>query len=68
MEYFLRIVEEPSRPQTEITIDASKLKFFNTKVKIRDYARLSFVEYQKLCAEDRSSILKLYYPEMCKKF
>ena len=44
---FLRIVEEPSQPQVEMQIDASKLKFFNTRVKIWDYDRLSFSDYQK---------------------
>ena len=68
MEDFLRIVEEPPQPQVEIQIDASKVKFFNTKAKIWDYAPLSFSDYHKLSMEDRSSTLKAYYAEMCKRF
>ena len=44
MEEYLKMVEEQSQPHVEIQIDASKLKFLNTKVKIWDYARLSFSE------------------------
>ena len=56
MEDFLRIVEEPSQPQVEIQIDALKRKCLNTKVKIWEYARLSFSDFQKLSVEDHSFI------------
>ena len=45
------MLEKPFQPQVEIQIDASKLKFFNTKVKIWDYAGLSFSDYLKLFCE-----------------
>ena len=69
MEDFLKIVEEPShQQQQQVDINAARLKFFNTKVKIWDFVGLSFSDYQKLSVEDRSSILKSYYAEMCKRF
>ena len=66
MDDFLKLVKKPSEDQIEI--DASRLKFFSSKVKIWDFARLSFTDYQKLSVEDRSFILKSYYAEICSRF
>ena len=60
MERFLSLVEEPSQ-QEEVQIDKENLKQFLRKVKVWDYARLSFTDYQKFSVDDRSSILKNCY-------
>ena len=62
----MEIVEKPST--VEVNIDAEKLKFFNTKLKVWDYAKISFSDYQKLVIDNRSSILKSYYRDMCKNY
>ena len=49
MEQFLRIVEEPSSSaSTEVSIDADRLKFFNSKMKTWDYAKISADDFHKL--------------------
>ena len=59
MEKLLKIVEKPS--STELAIDAGRLKFFNSKLKIWDYTKISIREFQKLLFDDRSNILKKFY-------
>lgn len=68
MEDFLRIVEETLTTLSAFNIDAEKLKFFNTKLKIWDYSGLSFADYQKLLIDKRSSILRKCYSDMCKRY
>ena len=62
----MEIVEKPST--VEVNIDAEKLKFFNAKLKVWDYAKISFSDYQKLSIENRFSILKNYYHDICKNY
>lgn len=62
MEEFLRIIEKPS--SSEIKIDSDRLKIFNKKLKIWDYANVFFEEYQKLSLGDQLPILRNYYSEM----
>ena len=50
----------------DVNIDAEKLKFFTAKVKIWDDAKISLSECQRLSADDRSSILRIYYQDMSK--
>ena len=66
MEEFLKIVKEPS--SNEVVIDADKLKFFNSQLKVWEYAKISAAEFQKLSFDDRSSILKKYYVDMSAKY
>ena len=67
MEQLLKIVEEPT-PANEVEIDAEKLKFYNSQLKVWDYAKISAVEFQKLSFDDRSNILKKYYVDMTAKY
>ena len=66
MEEFLKIVEKPS--SSEIDIESDRLKFFNTKLKIWDYANVSFEEQQKCSFDNRSAILRNYYSKMCNRY
>ena len=67
MENFLIMVEQPA-PSQEVAIDGERLQFFNTKLKIWDYAKISSSDYQKLSFENKSSILKSYYVDMSAKY
>ena len=58
MEEFLKIVEEPL--STEVATDYDRLEFFNSKLKVWDYVKISAADYQKLSFDYRSSILKKY--------
>ena len=66
MEKLLRIVEQPPASE-EVVIDGEKLRFFNSKSKIWNYAKISSSDYQKLSLEDRPSILKGHYVDMSAK-
>ena len=48
--------------------DPEKLRFFNTQLKVWEYAKILGAEFQKLSFDDRSSILKKYYVDMCIKY
>ena len=67
MENFLRMVEQPA-PSQKVATHGERLKFFNIKLKIWDYAKISSSDYQKLSFEDKSSILKSYYVDMSAKY
>ena len=58
MERLLRMVEEPSQ-QDEYQIGEEKLRQLLTKVKVWDYAIISFDDYQRLSVDDRSTILSI---------
>ena len=49
-------------------IDPEKLRFFNTQLKVWEYAKILGAEFQKLSFDDRSSILKKYYVYRCTKY
>ena len=53
---------------TEVSIDAARLKFFNSKVKIWEYAKISANDFQKLSFQNRSLILKNYHFNMSTKY
>ena len=55
----LRIVEEPLSTSAEVTIYVDRLKFFTTKVKIWEYAKIPASDFQKLSFDDRASISKI---------
>lgn len=67
MEQYLKIVEEPTL-SNEVETDAEKLKFYNSHLKVWDYAEISAVEFQKLSFDNRSTILKKYYVGMTAKY
>ena len=45
MEEFLRIIVEPASTSTEVEMDSEKLKFFTSKLKILDYAKILAFEF-----------------------
>lgn len=49
-------------------IDAGKLKFYNSQLKVWKYAKNSGAEFQKLSFDYRSSILKKYYVDVTAKY
>ena len=62
-------MEKPlSSSSTEVSIDVDRLKFFNSKMKIWDYAKISADNVHKLSFDDRFSILKNYYLDMSVKY
>ena len=68
MEELLRIVIEPASTSTEVEMDPEKLKFFMSKLKIWDYAKISAFEFQNLSFEDKSKIVSNYYANMPTKY
>ena len=49
-------------------MDPEKLKFFRSKLKSWDYAKISAFEFQNLSFEDKSKILRNYCDEMSTKY
>ena len=45
-------------------MDPEKLKFFNSKLKVWDFAKISPSEFQSLSFDDKSLLLKKYYVEV----
>ena len=69
MEEFLGVVEDPSLSSSaEVSTDADRLKFFNSKVKVWEYAKILASDFQKFSFDNRSSILKNYYLDMSTKY
>ena len=64
METFRQIVE--STAQTDE--NAEKLNFFNSMLKVWDFAKISSSEFQSLSFDNKSSLLKKYYVEMLAKY
>ena len=67
MEKFLSIFEG-STSANEVQIDADKLKFYNSQLKLWDYAKILASEFRKLSFDDKTSILKKYYVDMSAKY
>ena len=63
---FLKMVEPKSLD--EVAVDGARLRFFNSQLKVWEYAKFSAADYQKLSFDDRSSILKKYYVDMSAKY
>lgn len=64
----MRIVKQPlPSSSTEVAIDVDSLKFFKSKVRVWEYAKISASDFQKLSFDDRSSIFKNYYLDMSTK-
>ena len=60
MEEFLKIVEEPSSSSAaEVLIDGGKVNFFNSEVKVSEYAKISASDFQKFSFDNKSSILNI---------
>ena len=66
MDQFLKTVVPTS--SNEVEIDAEKLRFHNSYLKVLDYAKISAVEFQKLSFDNSSNILKKYYVDMMVKY
>ena len=67
MEKFLQIVEAPVQPN-EVEMDPEKLNFFNSKLKVWNFAKISSSEFQNLPFDNKSSILIKYYVNMLSKY
>ena len=67
MDKLLQIAEPTTQPDA-VEIDHEKLKFFNSKLKIWDFAKISSSELQSLSFDEKSSLLKKYYIEMLAKY
>ena len=67
MEQFLAIVA-PTPQADEVEIDIKKLKFFNSKLKIWDFAKILPSEFRRLSFDDKSLLLKNYVVEMSSKY
>ena len=67
MEKFLQIIEAPAQPN-EVEMDPEKLKVFNSKLKVWDFAKILASEFENLPFDDKSSILKKYYVDMLSKY
>ena len=57
MEKYLSIIED-STSSNEVEIDADKLKFYNSQLKVWDYEKISASEFQKHSFVDKTSSLK----------
>ena len=57
MEKYLSIIED-STSSNEVEIDADKLKFYNSQLKVWDYEKISASEFQKRSFDDKTSTLK----------
>ena len=60
-------VEAPIQPN-EVEMDPEKLKFFNFKLKVCDFAKISSSEFQNFPFDGKLSILKKYYIDMLSKY
>ena len=58
MEELLKALQEPL--SNEVVIDSDKFNFFNSQIKVWEYAKILTVEFQKLLFDNRYSILKQY--------
>ena len=67
MEKFLQIIELTAQAH-EAEMDPQKLKFFNSNLKVWDFAKISSSEFQSLSFDDKSRLLKNYYLEMSSKY
>ena len=67
MEKFLQIIELTAQAD-EAEIDPQKLKFFNSILKVWDFAKISSSEFQSLSLDDKSRLLKNYYLEISSKY
>ena len=59
LEKRLQIVEAPIQPN-EVEMDPEKLKFCNSKLKVRDFTKISSSEFQNLSFDNKLSILRKY--------
>ena len=67
MEYLLQIVEAPIQ-SNEVEMDQEKLKFFNSRLKVLNFAKTSSSEFQNVSFDDKSSILKKYYVDILSRY
>ena len=67
MEKSLQIIELTAQAD-EAEIDPQKLKFFNSILKVWDFAKISSSEFQSLSFDDKSRLLKNYYLEISSKY
>ena len=63
MEKLLAFITPTAQPD-EVEMDSEKLKFFNIKLKVWDFAKISPSEFRSLSFDDKSLLLKKYYVEM----
>ena len=49
-------------------MDPEKLKFFNSRIKVLNFAKTSSSEFQNLSFDDKSRILKKYYVDILSRY
>ena len=67
MEKLLAIIKPTAQPD-EVEMDPDKVKFFNSKLKVWDFAKISPSEFRSLSSDDKLLLLKNYYVEMSCKY
>ena len=64
MDQIFQIVEAPILSQ-KVKMDSEELFFFRSKLKIRDYAKITAFEFQNVPYYDKANVLKKYCIDMC---
>ena len=59
---------EDSTSSNEVEIEADKRKFYNSQLRVWDYAKISASEFQKLSFDNKSITLKIYCVDMLTKY
>ena len=67
MDQLIQIIEAPISSD-DIKMDPGKLKFFSSKLKIWDYAKITASEFQNLSYDDKANVLKKYYIDICSRY
>ena len=67
MEKLLAIIA-PTSQADEVEMNPEKLKFFNSKLKVWDFAKISPSDFQSLSFDDKSLLLNNSYEEMSSKY
>ena len=66
MDEFLKMVEPKSLD--EVVFNGERLKFFNSQLKVWEYAKISAAGYQKLSFDDKSIIFKKHCVDVSAKY
>ena len=67
MDQLIQIIEAPISSD-DVKMDPGKLKFFSSKLKIWDYAKITASEFQNLSYDDKANVLKKYYIDICSRY
>ena len=56
------------KPQQEVIMEEKKLKYFISKVSVRDYFSISEQAYKSSSVDEKTSMLNRYYRELYQKY